>query len=257
MNKTELTLYLCLFILFLSPLYGENKQDKILLFYNMEPNTTLIYEEQINNVVICGTSKERREVRVNTINHKKCQITNKYPNGNIDLSAWTEIKECVINGVESSFHGCPAIIHQTCKKNGETIFNNYDFEENFSKLVFPERPIGIGDNWSIIPNNKNKPFVMKYNFVFAGYVKYNGYDCVKINFDGIINPQYKGNTANSLHTEATGKIFFDYKRGIILFYDALIYMISKLKNSIKDEEYTTESTTKYVGYLSEIKIDKK
>lgn len=251
MNKT--IILLSLLLSFITPLFGANHPEKVLLFYNMEADTTFIYKTLSENFVDFDTLEGKRHVHWTAKGRKYIEISYKDRSGNINLLYSDIIDESINNGIRNTYHGCPATIYQTISKFGEIVRkdDNYGIINFF--IEFPDKPIGIGHNWSKEYTDPfNSEIKIKNSYIFAGFVKYQDKQCVKILFDSYSDNSFNNNKTITYHIEAMGKIYFDYKNGVILYSDILIFNSMKMKNETNDELYS-ESRTKSISYLSEIK----
>ena len=123
-----------------------------------------------------------------------------------------------INGAESPMPMMGQIISTQMKNNGEFInaANAETARLNGAQLVFPDKEVSIGSQWShTMPPNDQMPVPAIITFTVIGNEEYLNRNCVKISMT-IKSDNSKAVKGISMDLSAKGVVLFDPDKGILV-----------------------------------------
>lgn len=232
-------------LLLVSVTFAASAQDKILLRYAPDAGTTTRYKMAIKGNTIVTALGKNQNTNLETAMTIQQKVTGKDKSGNIDMETSILEGRITVNGTPTTMPNVGELISVKMAPDG-TILSQTGVDQNNGmnnqmQIKFPSNPVGIGDTWTTkIEPNPSMPFPMETVYTVEGFEKLGGEDCVRLKSEV---STAKSNTGNfNIDVKANGKIWFAYKKGIMIQNEVSSKMIMVMQNDLgngKKENITT------------------
>jgi hypothetical protein len=232
-------------LLLVSVALTAHAQGKVLLQYSPDAGTTTKYKMNIkgNTIVTAGEQKQQTNLETAMVIQQK--VTGKDKAGNIDMETAILEGKITVNGTPTTLPNVGEIITVKMAKDGTIIsqsgMDQGGMNNNSMQIKFPSNPVGVGDTWTTkIEPNPQLPIPMETVYTVEGFEKIAGEDCVRLKSEV---STAKNNTGSiNLEVKANGKIWFAYKKGIMIQNEVVSNMLMVMQQDLgngKKENITT------------------
>ncbi len=221
-----------------------NAQGKVLLQYNPDAGTSTKYKMNIKGNTIVTAYGKNQQTNLETAMVIQQKVTGKDKDGNIDMDTTILEGKITVNGTPTTIPNIGEIIKVKMAKDG-TIISQSGMDQgmgnNQMQIKFPTNPVGVGDTWTTkMEPNPSLPIPMETVYTVEGFEKVGGEDCVRLKSEVSTS---KNNTGSiNLEVKANGKIWFAYKKGIMMQNEVTSTMLMVMQQDLgngKKENITT------------------
>jgi hypothetical protein len=232
-------------LLLVSIAFTASAQTKVLLQYNPDAGTTTKYKMNIKGNTIVTAYGKNQQTNLETAMTIQQKVTGKDKDGNIDMETAILEGRITVNGSPTTLPTVGQLIQVKMAKDGTIIsqsgMEQGDMTNNQMQIKFPTNPIGVGDTWTTkLEPNPQLPIPMETIYTVEGFEKVGGEDCVRLKSE-VTTP--KSNTGSiNLDVKASGKIWFAYKKGIMMQNEVVSNMMMVMQQDLgngKKESITT------------------
>lgn len=231
-------------LLLVSVTFVASAQEKILLKYAPDAGTTTKYKMAIKGNTIVTALGKNQTTTLETAMTIQQKVTGKDKSGNIDLETAILEGKITVNGTPTTMPNVGDWMKVKMAPDGTVLSQTGADDQNVNnnmQIKFPSNPVGIGDTWTTkIDANAQMPFPMETVYTVEGFEKVNGEDCVRLKSE--VSTSKSGNANLNLDVKANGKIWFAYKKGIMVQNEVSSKMLMVMKNDLgngKMENITT------------------
>ena len=232
-------------LLLVSIAFTASAQTKVLLQYNPDAGTTTKYKMNIKGNTIVTAYGKNQQTNLETAMTIQQKVTGKDKDGNIDMETAILEGRITVNGSPTTLPTVGQLIQVKMAKDGTIIsqsgMEQGDMTNNQMQIKFPTNPVGVSDTWTTkLEPNPQLPIPMETVYTVEGFEKVGGEDCVRLKSE-VTTP--KSNTGSiNLDVKASGKIWFAYKKGIMMQNEVVSNMMMVMQQDLgngKKESITT------------------
>lgn len=208
--------------------------QKVLLQYNPAPGTTAKYQMVIRGNTTVTAMQRAQKTNLETTMTLEQKVTGVDRDGNIDMTTTILSGLITVNNVPTPIPAEGQIIKVKMAKDGEVLeTSGMDSQANFNQMQikFPQKPVGVGDSWeSTIQPNPQLPIPLNVKYTILGFETVEGHECVKLQ-SRVSSEQGSAGSIN-LKVNADGKIWFSYKKGIMVKNEVASNMTMVMENDM-------------------------
>ncbi len=232
-------------LLLVSVAFSAYAQDKVLLQYNPDAGTTTKYKMTIKGSTVVTAYGKNQNTDLETQMTIQQKITDKDKDGNIIMQTSILEGRITVNDTPTALPDVGNIITVKMAKDGTILsqqgMDNGGMNNQQMQIKFPTNKVGVGDSWTNkIEPNPQLPIPMETVYTVEGFEKVGGEDCVRLKSEVTTA---KNNTGSiNLEVKANGKIWFAYKKGIMMKNEVSSNMLMVMQQDLgngKMENITT------------------
>lgn len=233
-------------LLLVSMAFTASAQEKVLLQYNVDPGTTTKYKMTLKgNTTVVAPGNRQTRTDIETAMTIQQKVTGKDRAGNIDMETAVLEGKITVNGTPTPIPGIGEIISVKMAKDGTILSQSGPDQGGMGgsqQIKFPANPVGVGDTWTTrMEPNPQVPIPMETIYTVEAFEKIGGEDCVRLKSE-VSTPKSNTGTVN-LDVKANGKIWFAYKKGIMIQNEVVSHMTMIMQQDLgngKPENLTTK-----------------
>lgn len=230
-------------LLIVSVAFTASAQEKVLLQYRPDAGTTTKYKMNIKGNTIVTAYGKNQQTNLETVMTIQQKITGIDRAGNVDMETTILDGRITVNDTPTALPNSE-IIKVKMAPDGSILEQSgmdQNGMNNQMQIKFPTKPVGVGDTWTNrLEPNPQLPIPMETVYTVEAFEKVGGEDCVRLKSEV---STAKNNTGSiNLDVRANGKIWFAYKKGIMIQNEVTSKMIMVMQNDLgngRKESITT------------------
>lgn len=237
-------------LLLVSVAFTASADEKVLLQYSPDAGTTSKYKMAIKGNTIVTALGKNQTTNLETAMTIQQKVTGKDKDGNIDMETSILEGKITVNGTPTTMPNVGELISVKMAPDGtilsQTGMDAQNGMNNQMQIKFPSNPVGVGDTWTTkIEPNAQMPFPMETVYTVEAFEKQGGEDCVRLKSEVSTS---KNNTGSlNIEVKANGKIWFAYKKGIMIMNEVNSKMIMVIQNDLGDGKKENITTRMNLG----------
>ena len=221
-------------LLLVSVCFTATAQEKVLLKYNPEAGTTTKYKMNIKGNTTVNAAGTNQQTNLETAMTIQQKVTGKDKDGNIDMETAILEGKIIVNGTPTTLPNVGQLINVKMAPDG-TIISQTGMDPNSGmnnqQVKFPTKPVAVGDSWvTKMEANPQVPVAMETVYTVEAFEKMGGEDCVRLKSEVSTNKGQNGGL--NLDVKANGKIWFAYKKGVMIKNEVSSKMIMVMQQDL-------------------------